>query len=113
MQAARFQHCWGTRSHVLQPKILQVASETWRSQINKYIFLKKIISGNSSLSGPGPLSRLFESVQEEVSVLLESVGSGLPSAQNNPLAKEAYFGVGYSPQVAILIPTSHSSPRAP
>ena len=41
MQAARFQPCWGTRSHVLQPKILQAASETWRSQINKYMFFKK------------------------------------------------------------------------
>ena len=65
---------------------------------NKYIyFFLKIISDNSSLSGPGPLSKLFESVQEEVPVLLESAGSGLPSAQNNPLAKVAYFRAGYSP----------------
>jgi len=39
---------WGIRSHIPQPKILNAVTETWHSQINKYIIkIEDAFSGYS------------------------------------------------------------------
>ena len=54
----------------------------------------KVLSGNSSLPGAGPLSNVsWSSWEGGRELFLNLLGFWLPLAQNNPHAKAAYFGV--------------------
>lgn len=57
---------------------------------------KKVISGHSSLSGPGLLSKFFKAVKGWVKGFPESADSWLPSPQSNPHVKVVHCGAAYS-----------------
>ena len=62
------------------------------------LFEIKILSGNSSLPGIGPLIYTsFEQLRERQGTSPESSGSKLPSAQNNTHVKVGRFGESCSP----------------